>query len=92
MQHGGNSLGLLDPACGRFELAGSRGRELLAGGLSAGGLACGLLGARHLGLVMSAWLHGPPRRRPLSACIALFYINVACIALFYANAASLWRL
>jgi len=41
------AVGLLDAAGRRRRLARGLGRELLAGGLATGGLASGLLGARH---------------------------------------------
>jgi len=44
-------VGLLDSACGRSGLAGSLGGELLPGGLSSGGLTCGLLGTSHFDLL-----------------------------------------
>ena len=44
-------MGLLDSAGGRSGLAGSLGGELLPGGLSSGGLTCGLLGTSHFDLL-----------------------------------------
>ncbi|KAF4523131.1 hypothetical protein B566_EDAN003146, partial [Ephemera danica] len=41
------TMGLLDTSCGGCALAGSLGGELLAGSLSSGGFASGLLGTSH---------------------------------------------